>query len=74
MKLRTMNNEPQFLIRQFSNLLMLSVFCGVNLGNIYLSNQFNLRNLRLKNDQSKITNYAKRTQFSKKSNACNFIK
>jgi hypothetical protein len=54
----------------------------VNLDNFYLSNRFNLRNLRLKNQlaaakplaktgQSKITNYAKRTQFSKKSNGCN---
>jgi hypothetical protein len=54
----------------------------VNLGNFYLSNRFNLRNLRLKNQlaaakplaktgQSKPTNYAKRTQFFKKSNAYN---
>jgi len=43
----------------------------VNLGNIYLSNQFNLRNLRLKSDQSKITNYAKRTQFPKTINIYN---
>jgi hypothetical protein len=44
---------------------------GVNLGNFYLSNQFNLCNLWLKMVQSKITNYAKQTQFPKKSNGCN---
>jgi len=54
----------------------------VNLGNIYLSNQFNLCNLWLKinlprrsllakTGQSKITNYAKQSQFSKKSNVYN---
>jgi len=40
-------------------------FGSVNLGNIYLSNQFNLGNLWLKINQSKITNYAKQTQFPK---------
>jgi hypothetical protein len=43
----------------------------VNLGSIYLSNQFNLGNLWLKIDQSKHINYAKRTQFPKKSNVYN---
>jgi hypothetical protein len=43
----------------------------VNLGNFYLSNLLNLGNLWLKINQSKITNYAKRTQFSKKSNVYN---
>jgi hypothetical protein len=43
----------------------------VNLGNIYLSNPFNLGNLWLELVQSKLTNYAKRTQFSKKSNVYN---
>jgi len=59
----TMNHEPQFLI--------LSAFVSVNLGNIYLSNQFNLGNLWLRINQSKRVNYAKRTQFSKKSNVYN---
>jgi len=36
----------------------------VNLGNIYLSNQFNLGNLWLKFNQSKMINYAKQSQFS----------
>ena len=52
-------------------LCALCVLGGVNLGNFYLSNQFNLRNLRLKFNQSKNINYAKRTQFPKKSNGCN---
>ena len=43
----------------------------VNLGNFYLSNQFNLCNLWLKNVQSKMINYAKQTQFPKKSNVYN---
>ena len=56
---------------RISDLLLHFAFGSVNLGNIYLSNQFNLRNLWLKNGQSKITNYAKRTQFPKKSNIYN---
>jgi hypothetical protein len=56
---------------EYYNSLILSAFGVVNLGNIYLSNLFNLGNLWLKIDQSKITNYAKRTQFSKKSNVYN---
>jgi hypothetical protein len=50
-----MNHEPRFLIHQsskdgehvepFSSSLILSAFGGVNLGNIYLSNQLNLGNL-----------------------------
>jgi hypothetical protein len=53
----------------------------VNLGSIYLSNQFNLGNLWLKlnlsavalakADQSKHINYAKQSQFPKKSNVYN---
>jgi hypothetical protein len=38
---------------------------SVNLGSIYLSNQFNLGNLWLKINQSKHINYAKQTQFTK---------
>jgi hypothetical protein len=60
-----MNHEPQFLIHQFSNSLILSAFGGVNLGSIYLGNQFNLGNLWLRINQSKITNYAKQSQFPK---------
>jgi len=45
----------------------------VNLGNIYLSNQCNLRNLRLENDQSKQLNYAKRTQFQICQNETNLL-
>jgi hypothetical protein len=67
----TMNHEPQSPIHQFSNPLILFAFVSVNLGNIYLSNQFNLGNLWLKFNQSKLINYAKRTQFSKKSNVHN---
>jgi len=48
-----------FLLCAFAPLLF------VNLGNVYLSNQFNLGNLWLKINQSKITNYAKQSQFSK---------
>jgi len=66
-----MNHEPRFLIHQFSNSLILSAFGVVNLGNIYLSNLFNLGNLWLKINQSKITNYAKQSQFLKKSNVYN---
>jgi hypothetical protein len=69
-----MNYKPQFLIHQFSNPLILFAFGPVNLGNIYLSNQFNLGNLWLKVNQSKITNYAKQTQFLKKSNIYNLNK
>jgi len=67
----TMNHEPKSPIHQFFNSLIISAFGVVNLGNIYLSNQFNLRNLRLKINQSKITNYAKQSQFPKKSNVYN---
>jgi len=67
----TMNHEPKSPIHQFFNSLIISAFGVVNLGNIYLSNQLNLGNLWLKIDQSKITNYAKQTQFSKKSNVYN---
>jgi hypothetical protein len=42
-----------------------SVFVSVNLGSIYLSNQFNLGNLWLKINQSKHINYAKQSQFIK---------
>jgi hypothetical protein len=49
------------------NLCDLSALSGVNLGNFYLNNPFNQRNQRLKN-QSKITNYAKQSQFRTKSN------
>jgi hypothetical protein len=66
-----MNYKPQLLIHQFSNSLILSAFSGVNLGNFYLSNQFNLCNLWLKNVQSKRVNYAKRTQFPKSQNVYN---
>jgi hypothetical protein len=52
-------------------LCALSVLSGVNLGSIFKVISVNLCNLWLKNVQSKITNYAKRTQFSKKSNAHN---
>jgi hypothetical protein len=48
-----------FLLCAFAPLLF------VNLGNVYLSNQFNLGNMWLKINQSKITNYAKQTQFPK---------
>ena len=72
-----MRYKSQFLIHQFSNSLILSAFGCVNLDNLYLSNQFNLRNLRLKIRlprrsaaktgenpcQSVVTNYAKQTQF-----------
>jgi len=68
-----MNNEPQFLIHQFSNSLILSAFGSVNLGNIYLSNQFNLGNRWLRFNQSKIINYAKQTQFPKGKNELNSL-
>jgi hypothetical protein len=67
----TMNHKPQSPIRQFSNPLILFAFVSANLGNIYLSNQFNLGNLWLKINQSKCINYAKQSQFSKKSNVYN---
>jgi hypothetical protein len=67
----TMNNEPQSPIHQFSNSLIHSASGGANLGNFYLSNQFNLGNLWLKLNQSKMINYAKQTQFFKKSNVYN---
>ena len=59
---------------QSSVVCLLSAFGSVNLGNFYLSNPFNLCNLWLKMDQSKITNYAKQTQFFKKSNVYNLVK
>jgi hypothetical protein len=61
-------------VEPFSNPLILSAFVSVNLGNIYLSNPFNLGNLWLKFNQSKNINYAKRTQFPKKSNVYNLNK
>jgi hypothetical protein len=80
----TMNHELKSPIHQFFNSLIISAFGVVNLGNIYLSNQFNLGNLWLKfnlsavasakADQSKITNYAKQSQFFKKSNVYNINK
>jgi hypothetical protein len=51
-----------------------SALGSVNLGNLYISNQLNLGNLWLKIYQSKITNYAKQTQFSKSQNCCNLSK
>jgi hypothetical protein len=61
-------------VEPFSNSLILSDFGVVNLGNIYLSNLFNLGNLWLKINQSKITNYAKQTQFPKSQNGYNLSK
>jgi len=61
----TMNHEPKSPIHQFFNSLILSDFGVVNLGNIYLSNLFNLGNLWLKLNQSKMINYAKQSQFLK---------
>ena len=58
-------------VEPFSNSLIRFAFGGVNLGNIYLSNQFNLGNLWQKINQSKHINYAKRTQFRTKSNFYN---
>jgi hypothetical protein len=52
-------------VEPFSNPLILFALVSVNLGNIYLGNQFNLGNLWLKIDQSKHINYAKQSQFSK---------
>jgi hypothetical protein len=52
-------------VEPFSNSLILSAFGSVNLGSIYLGNQFNLGNLWLRINQSKITNYAKQSQFLK---------
>jgi hypothetical protein len=49
-------------------LCALSVLSGVNLGNIFKLISVNLCNLWLKDVQSKMINYAKRTQFFKKSN------
>jgi hypothetical protein len=65
-----MNNEQLTMINERSSINS-SALGGVNLGNIYLSNQLNLGNLWLKINQSKQLNYAKRTQFPKKSNVYN---
>jgi hypothetical protein len=61
-----MNNELQ-TINELSSINS-SALGGVNLGSFYLSNQLNLGNLWQKINQSKHINYAKRTQFPKKSN------
>jgi hypothetical protein len=61
-----MNNELQ-TIDELSSINS-SALGGVNLGSFYLSNQLNLGNLWQKINQSKHINYAKRTQFPKKSN------
>jgi hypothetical protein len=64
-----MNNELQ-TINELSSINS-SALGGVNLGSFYLSNQLNLGNLWQKINQSKHINYAKRTQFPKKSNVYN---
>jgi hypothetical protein len=65
-----MNNEQLTMINELSSINS-SALGGVNLGNFYLSNQFNLGNLWLKINQSKHINYAKQSQFPKKSNVYN---